>query len=104
MILSFIQGEEVTLTTKDAPFTNSAGALIDPTTVKFTYWVNDANPVVLTYGVDVGLIRVSTGVYEYDLDTTPIPVGSTVTAQAWSTGVGQAQSNPPVKFDVNGVP
>lgn len=101
--MNVIQGEVVRITTAGQPFMDVNGTTIDPTTVKFTWWVDDQDPTVLTYGVD-NVIRVSAGVYYFDLDTTPIPAQTTVTAQASSTGVGQAQSNPPVKFDVNDVP
>lgn len=103
-VTSVIQGQPVTLTSADNPFTDKDGNPITPTAVFLTWWVNDLNPTVITFGVDPDFMNPATGVYEYELDTTDIPVGSTVTATIWSTGIGQAQSNPPVKFDVDGVP
>lgn len=65
-----------------APPTN-----LDPTTVRFQYTTPDRVETTLTYGIDVAVVKDSTGTYHVDLDLNQ--------AGPWhyrffSTGTGQA--------------
>ena len=65
------------------------GAAVDPTTVKFTYKpLALGTATTLTYGVDAGLVKDSTGNYHVNLDTTAY--GGNWNWRFYSTGTNQA--------------
>jgi hypothetical protein len=51
-----------------ANFFNATGALADPTTIVFKYRPGGGSTTTITY--PTGIVRVSTGVYYYNIDTT----------------------------------
>lgn len=59
----------------ECTFTLRSGALVDPTAVFFKYTPPGLTEVVLTYTGSGPLVRVSTGLYQVDLDTTGITTG-----------------------------
>ena len=70
-------------------FTNADGTATDPTAVFAAYGDPSGNTTTLEYGVDVALVRDSTGNYHVDIDADE--------AGRWyyrfySTGTGQASS------------
>lgn len=48
---------------------------VDPTNVYFKYTPPVGSEIVLTYGVDAALVRVSLGIYTVVIDTTGQPTG-----------------------------
>lgn len=58
-----------------AEFYDRNGAVVDPTTVTLTYKKPDTSAVVSIVGVAGGLTKISTGIYEYVIDTSAGPVG-----------------------------
>lgn len=68
-------------------FTNSAGVVIDPTTVLFKHKDPSGNKTTLTYGVDSAVVRTSTGVYYVDLSVDEV---GTWYYRWQSTGTGQS--------------
>lgn len=63
--MSFSMGEIVRVS---AIFTNTAGAVADPTSVFFKYRNPGGTITSLTYGVDAALVKDSTGNYHVDID------------------------------------
>lgn len=53
-----------------ATFTDPTGAVVDPTTVSLKYSIYGQAATTVTYGSGA-ITRVSTGVYQYTLDTSP---------------------------------
>lgn len=69
-------------------FTNNAGAVQDPAVVKVVVKTPEGVSTTYTYGTDVTLIKDSTGIYHFDVDTTGKPG---VWHYRWySTGSGQS--------------
>jgi hypothetical protein len=69
-----------TVVTCQCIFANGYDALgapvyVDPGAVYFKYKPFGLGEVVLTYGVDAALVRISAGIYKVLLDTTGGPVG-----------------------------
>ena len=48
-------------------FTDIDGIAADPTTITFTYRIDEGTPVALVYGTDLAVKRSGTGVYYVDL-------------------------------------
>jgi hypothetical protein len=68
-------------------FTNSAGVVTDPTTITLKYAIEGQAPTTETYASSA-VTRVSTGVYEYTLDTS---VGAGTWTVEWiATGTCEA--------------
>lgn len=86
MANSYLAGNKVRVS---VAFTDSVGALVDPTTVSLEYSVLPAAPTVKGYPADI--IRDSLGNYHYDIDTTALL--GVVTYEFISTGVGQAAAS-----------
>jgi hypothetical protein len=68
-------------------FTNAAGTAIDPASVLFSYRRGTGTVTILTYGVDVALVKDSTGNYHVDIDANAVGLWH---YRFHSTGSGQA--------------
>lgn len=79
---------EKTLVDVRAEFRNSAGELIDPTTVDLHVTPPNGVPLHYIYGTDVDLKKESQGIYYMDFDTTG-KRGLWI-YEFYSTGTGQA--------------
>lgn len=69
------------------PFTNVAGTVIDPAAVFFQVKNPSGVVTAYTYGTDVELVKVSTGIYYVDVDAN---MSGTWWYRLYSTGSGQA--------------
>jgi hypothetical protein len=81
---------EGTVVTVKGTFTNTAGAVQDPATVKLTVVTPDGVEATYVYGTDADMLKSSTGVYTCNLDTTAKRGLWLYTW--WSVGSGQADS------------
>ena len=70
-------------------FTNSAGEVVDPTTVTAKYTGPSRVVTTLVYGTDAGLVKESTGVYSFYI---PITVGGEYDYRVVGTGNNSAAS------------
>jgi hypothetical protein len=70
-------------------FTNTAGAAADPTDVYMQYKTPRGETTTLHYGVDVALVKDSTGTYHVDVDVTE---SGKWWVRFYSTGTNQAAS------------
>ena len=80
-----------------ASFTNKAGTLTDPTSVFGSYLKSDGTEVLLQYGVDANLVKISTGIYDLQID---VDVDSTGTWRWRIWGTGTIQSAEEGQFNI----
>lgn len=68
-------------------FKTNAGALLDPTAVRFAYQIDEGATTTLLYGTDTAVVRDSVGVYHFDIDAA---ASGSYFYRWYSTGTGQA--------------
>jgi len=78
-------------------FATAAGTATDPTAITAQWSIDRGAVTTLTYGVDAGLTKISTGVYEINLTTTE---EGKITVRWAGTGTVIAASED--QFDVRG--
>ncbi len=85
-------------------FTTSAGAAVDPTAVRVFVKAPDGTETIYTYGVDLGVIKDSTGAYHFNLALTEkgswfyrwVGTGAAVAAGESHLKVNQSRFSTPV--------